>query len=191
MSLQFALLGVLGYQSMTGYEMKKLFDQSIGNFWPAQLSQIYRELAALEKKEWVLSVIEPQQDRPDKKIYSITSEGKNAFQAWLQDFPEWLSKETRDEFLVRIFFGAEIGRDGMLEQMKRYWAQKKHERETHIAAIGDGIREASGTAASGSNPIYWRFIEKRARMSNEALILWAEECIRELEEMEGDGHENQ
>lgn len=190
MSLQFALLGVLSNHSMTGYEMKKLFDHSIGNFWPAQLSQIYRELAALEKKAWVSSVIEPQQDRPDKKIYSITGEGKAAFQAWMQEFPEWLSKETRDEFLVRLFFGAEIGKDGLLKQMRRYLSQKKHERETHIAGIGASIEKASSSMSPETDPIYWRLIEKRALLSNEALIRWAEECIRELEKQEGEQDEN-
>ena len=38
--LKFALLGVLNYQSMNGYEIKQFMDSSTGHFWFAKLSQI-------------------------------------------------------------------------------------------------------------------------------------------------------
>ena len=79
MSLQYAVLGLLSYRQMTGYDLKKMFDESINNFWAASLSQIYRELGALEGKGYLTSVIEPQDDRPDKRIYSITEAGRAAF----------------------------------------------------------------------------------------------------------------
>lgn len=181
MSLPYAILGLLSFKPMTGYELKKVFDHSISHFWAAHLSQIYRELSSLEKKEWVASVIEAQHDRPDKKIYSITGQGRASFAEWLAHFPDWLSKETRDEFLVRMFFGAEIGKDEMLKQLKRYLSQKQKEKETVIAQIGTNIGKFSGDLAQEAQLTYWRFIEKRAQMSNAALIQWAEDCIRELE----------
>jgi DNA-binding PadR family transcriptional regulator len=66
---------------------------NINNFWAASLSQIYRELGALEKKGYLTSEIEKQDDRPDKRIYDITEEGKAAFREWITHFPEKLSKE--------------------------------------------------------------------------------------------------
>ena len=44
MSLKHALLGFLSYAPMTGYDLKRYFDQSIHHFWNANLSQIYPRL---------------------------------------------------------------------------------------------------------------------------------------------------
>ena len=41
MSLKHALLGLLNYRPMTGYDLKQRFDHSISHFWSANLSQIY------------------------------------------------------------------------------------------------------------------------------------------------------
>jgi len=184
MSLQYAVLGLLGYKSMTGYDLKKMFDQSINNFWAAQLSQIYRELGALEKKEFVSSVIEPQQDRPDKRIYSRTDKGKSAFNEWMHCFPEKLSKETRDEFVVRIFFGSEVGKDELIKQLKRYLTYKQNQKKTTVEEIGKNITLYTNEIKSENQAMYWRLIEKKAQMTNETLIKWAEECIAELEKLD-------
>lgn len=50
MSLPHAILGLLNYMPMTGYDLKNFFDDSIDFFWSAQMSQIYRELKNLEKR---------------------------------------------------------------------------------------------------------------------------------------------
>ena len=47
MSLKHAILGFLGYTSLSGYDLKKAFDGSVQHFWPADQSQIYRPLAQL------------------------------------------------------------------------------------------------------------------------------------------------
>ena len=60
MSLPYAILGLLEYKPMTGYDLKKIFEESVVNFWAASQSQIYRELDLLEVKGYLKSVIEPQ-----------------------------------------------------------------------------------------------------------------------------------
>ena len=49
MSLENALLGLLNHRPMTGYDLKRIFDDPMEFFWVAQMSQIYRELNKLEK----------------------------------------------------------------------------------------------------------------------------------------------
>ena len=48
MSLRYALLGFLGLDSMTGYELKQNLDRSTQQFWHAGLNQIYPTLKQLE-----------------------------------------------------------------------------------------------------------------------------------------------
>ena len=50
MSLPHALIGLLLDRPMTGYDLKLLFDKELNSFWPAQMSQIYRELGNIGSK---------------------------------------------------------------------------------------------------------------------------------------------
>ena len=72
MSLEYAILGFLNYHPYTGYDLKKVFDTSIHHFWPADQSQIYRTLARLTREGLTEMEKVPQDDRPDRKVYSIT-----------------------------------------------------------------------------------------------------------------------
>jgi Predicted transcriptional regulators len=187
MSLQFAILGLLTYNSMTGYDLKTLFDKSINHFWKASLSQIYRELTALEQKGYVSSMILPQEDRPDKRVYSITEEGEKAFQKWLSDFPESLIAPKRDEFLLRIFFGAKLGKHELKSQFIRYIEERKafqqsyEEMKKQFGRLITQNVDKKTIFEIEKEACYWRFTVKRAQIINEASIRWAEECIKELE----------
>ena len=77
MSLKHGLLGLVSSEgSMTGYELDKFFKNSLNYFWQAKTSQIYRELKAMEDLGWLTSERVIQEDKPNKKVYSITAEGK-------------------------------------------------------------------------------------------------------------------
>ena len=52
MSLSYAVLGLLSDRPMTGYDLKLVFDKEMNSFWPAQLSQIYRELSTLVRSRF-------------------------------------------------------------------------------------------------------------------------------------------
>ena len=47
MSLDHAILGFLALEPMSGYDLKRVFDQSVQHFWPATQSQIYRSLGKM------------------------------------------------------------------------------------------------------------------------------------------------
>lgn len=180
MSLQYAILGLLSYRSMTGYDLKKMFDESINNFWAASLSQIYRELGVLEGKGYLTSEIEKQNDRPDKRIYDITTEGIAAFREWITNFPDKLSKEKRDEFTLRLFFGSNLSKQDLITQLRRFLnemeeQQKKIEYFNRISG-----QYVSQMKLFNGEDIYWKFILRRAFLNTETSIKWANECLEEL-----------
>jgi PadR family transcriptional regulator, regulatory protein AphA len=183
MTLQFAILGMLEITSMSGYFLKKIFDRSVNYFWKASLSQIYRELASLEEKGFVTSSMKEQDDRPDKRMYSITQAGSQAFLEWLRDFPEVLTPPGRDEFLLRIFFGSRLGKEELLRQFRRYRDEKIRRREQLISDKQE-IMELTKQVkpATPQQELCMRILSRRSFMSNEVLIQWAEESIRALED---------
>lgn len=181
MSLQYAILGLLNYDSMTGYDVKKMFDEAINNFWAASISQIYRELGTLEGKGYLTSVIQQQDEKPDKRIYSITDSGKAAFRSWITNFPEKLSKEKRDEFSLRIFFGSNLSRGELVKQFECFIDEKQRNLDEISCLYKISEKYVLKMKLFNNEEIYWRFILKRAQMTLDTLISWAKECIEELE----------
>ncbi len=187
MTLQYALLGLLSYHDQTGYGLKKLFDDSIRNFWHASISQIYRELNALQAKGFVTSQVLPQADRPDKRVYSITEKGRAAFSEWIVHFPEKLSKEKRDEFSLRLFFGSSIGKDEVTRQFERLIREKERELIVVERFMDMAKDYAQKLALYGGEELYWRFILRRAEMNLNNTIAWATECLGVLKELKDEG----
>jgi PadR family transcriptional regulator, regulatory protein AphA len=175
MSLPHSMLGILTYKPMTGYDLKSLFDKSIKYFWPAQLSQIYRDLGTLEKKQWVKSHIEPQEGRPDRKVYTITEEGKAELINWLNSIPHNFTSIVRDETALRMFFGSKIDVEETIFQLKML-ANNKKDTVTALDAIRRTIEESD----FDQEKLYWVLSLKKGYYLAEAEWKWAEECIEEL-----------
>jgi DNA-binding PadR family transcriptional regulator len=177
---------------MNGYTLKKFFSNSVNYIWTANLSQIYRELGSLEKKGFVTSVIEQQDDRPDKRVYTITENGKQAFIDWLHDFPEVLAAPKRDEFMLRIFFGSKLKIPELISQFERFIEERKNvdiamgEGRKIIDSTAGDIKKKLAMKPGQKEDLLWRMIMKRAVMTNRLLIQWAQECIEELKAASAD-----
>ena len=82
-SLRSAILGFLAIEPTSGYTLKQRFDGSVGSFWTATQSQIYRELHALADGGLVAAESIPGDGKPDRKVYRLTDEGKAELVRWL------------------------------------------------------------------------------------------------------------
>lgn len=187
MSLKYGILGLLNYESMSGYELKKLFDKSINYIWTASLSQIYRELGNLEKGGFVSSEVQEQDDRPDKRVYNITVAGRKGFLEWLNEYPERFISPKRDDFLLKLLFGENIERDTVKEYLKGFIEDR---RKTNISFKEDILKTSDASKLPASmklssdkgDMLFIKLILKRAMMTNDVLIKWAEEALVELED---------
>ena len=83
MPLSHAILGFLEFNPMSGYDLKKYFDQSISHFWSATQSNIYKALENLEKEGMVVSEVILQEGRPNRKQYHVTEQGRAELRRWL------------------------------------------------------------------------------------------------------------
>jgi DNA-binding PadR family transcriptional regulator len=101
MSLAHAILVCVADEPMTGYELAKRFDSSIGFFWRANHQQIYKELRALGEKNWISGQTIPQESRPNKTVFSITDTGKNELLDW-SGFPSE-PPSIKENFLLKFY----------------------------------------------------------------------------------------
>jgi len=100
MALGDAILACLTERPMTGYELAKTFDASIGFFWKADHQQIYRELSRLRDRGHVQAREVVQSGKPNKLVYTLTDQGKAAFRHWAAR-PS-VPASIKDDLLVRI-----------------------------------------------------------------------------------------
>jgi len=120
MSLEYVILGFLAVGPKTGYDLKKRFDRSVSGFWPADQSRIYRTLAKLDEWGYVTREIVEQTERPNRKVYHITNEGREELQRWLGECQS--GNPPRNAFLVQLFFAGLMSDDEairLLEDKRR------------------------------------------------------------------------
>lgn len=101
MALGDAILVCLTERPMTGYELAKTFDTSIGFFWKANHQQIYAELTRLRAKGFVQGREVEQSGKPNKLVYTLTGEGKTALRRWAAQ-PS-TPPASKDDLLVRVY----------------------------------------------------------------------------------------
>jgi len=102
-SIKYAILGILAEKDLHGYELKSSFDEKVGEFWSLNYGQIYSTLDRLEKEELVTHDRLAQDRRPDRKIFSITPEGRKELDNWLST-PVNKVRALRDEFFIKLVF---------------------------------------------------------------------------------------
>jgi DNA-binding PadR family transcriptional regulator len=96
-----AILACLTERPMTGYELAKTFDSSIGFFWKADHQQIYRELSKLRDRGHIQGREVVQSGKPNKMVYTLTAEGKAALRHWAARPSSPAS--IKDDLLVRLY----------------------------------------------------------------------------------------
>src|SRR5438270_11292541 len=95
-----AILACLTERPMTGYELAKTFDTSIGFFWKADHQQIYRELSKLRDRGHVQAREVVQTGKPNKLVYTLTPAGRAALRHWAAR-PS-TPPSIKDDLLVRL-----------------------------------------------------------------------------------------
>ena len=96
-----AILACLTERPMTGYELAKTFDTSIGFFWRADHQQIYRELTRLKGRGHIQGREVVQSGKPNKLVYTLTSDGRAALRQWAARPSSAAS--IKDDLLVRLY----------------------------------------------------------------------------------------
>lgn len=104
-NLKYALLGLLNQQAMTGYDLAKEFHKGLSEFWYAKHSQIYPELKKLVEEGLLTYEIQITGEILEKKLYTITKEGKTDFLEWLLK-KEPMESTPKDIFRLRMYFSS-------------------------------------------------------------------------------------
>lgn len=179
--LEYALLGFLNYRPMTGYDLKQNMDGSTSHFWTAKLSQIYTTLKSLEEKGWVHSSVQAQKVRPDKRVYTITSEGKNNLQKWLAE-PMTEVTSHKNSLLLKLFFAAQTDKETILALLQLQKTLHQHQVELYRTKSRELIQNILRQSPKLKNDgIFWETTRRFGELYEEMYVRWLEETISMLE----------
>lgn len=182
MSLNYAILGLLTFEPMSGYTLKtRYFDKSIAHFWPADQAQIYRTLTALEAAGQVEGRTVVNETRPNRREFSIAEPGRAALAGWLAEDRE--PPAMRDAFLVQLYFGRLLTRDQMRRVLETRRAAHEKQRDYYDALTlpQPDTEEMRRQVLFGGMTL--DFARRRERMT----IEWLDACIAALEDAPDDG----
>ncbi len=177
MSLDHAILGFLNYLPLSGYDLKKMFDNSVRHFWPADQSQIYRTLTRLAERGYVEVEVIEQVDRPDRKVYHITPAGREELHTWLSGpLPE---QEVRSCSLVQVFFSGQLSDEQILAKFETAAAEMRALLEAYHQ-VPERIEEYTKLVDSPREAFCWTLTLELGLRSINAELEWAESVIERI-----------
>lgn len=113
MSLESGILGYLKMKSMSGYDLKKIFNYSANFFWPADQAQIYKALVKLVKEGLVELPKQAQGKTVDRKVYTITEKGCQVLHDWITN-PNESDFISRLPFIMQLFYSGSLSKEEQL-----------------------------------------------------------------------------
>ncbi len=169
MSVRHAILGLLHYQDMHGYRIKRHMEQHFGHMWSINYGQIYPNLRKMEEEGLVTKQEVSRSGGPSRKLYSITPAGKEAFAEWLVSDPQG-TMLLRDPFLLRFVFFGFGSKDRALEmvdgQIDLYESQLEQRRQNMRRWRREGI--------------YVRQMGELGLLLNEMILQWLKRSRKEI-----------
>lgn len=173
---KFIILGMLSLKSLSGYEIIKMIQSSTNHFWSESEGQIYPALNQCVKDGFATCKEEKsKKTQRTKKIYSITTKGKNEFVTWLKKSPQ--TTLIRNEFLLKIFFGGYIDdRDNIYHIVKRQ-KELQSELELYEKVRCEIIKEHENSPQLK----YWLMSLDYGIKTSKAELTWCKDTLKILE----------
>ena len=173
----YAVLGFLSRCPMSGYDLKKAVEQSVGNFWKESYGQLYPILKRLSEQGLVEKVDGAGGGKRARHVYSVTSDGRQALRRWLEEPTE--PQQLRNELLLKLFFGGRGDATWSRRQVERTRRRLVAELERY-EAIHERLRREH---ADDADYEYWVITVRYGERDTRALIDWCDETLAVLDRM--------
>lgn len=159
---------------MSGYELKNVIDESVGHFWTADQSQIYRTLAGLVDAGLASRRTVVQDERPNLHLHTVTDAGLAELDRWLASPLQ--AQPAREPFLARLFFADRLPPDEIAVLLE----SRRQEVSEQLAAL-EAIAVPAAAAGVGE-------VLRLATLANgiahaRAELDWLDATKRQLEEI--------
>jgi DNA-binding PadR family transcriptional regulator len=178
-TIGYALLSLLAREPSTGYRLAARLKNPIGFFWEAGHSQVYPQLAILERRGFVSATNRAGPGPRPTRTYTITRDGLDALRGWVGvPTRRW---GGRDELLLKVY-ASWVAEPAATIKLLR-------EAEAHHAAQlagylkdRDRARAAGADAALHDEPAFAEYATLRRGIGHErGRLAWCRWLIHRLE----------
>jgi PadR family transcriptional regulator AphA len=162
---ELTVLGLLAFGQRSGYDLRRLAEESVGYIWTPSRSQIYKVLPRLVAAGLATAREVEQEGRPDKAVYTITPQGRRTLRTWLGE----IEREPADPstiFALKLFFCDFVAPEVALAQLDAY--------RTFLTGRLERYEELRKEPASQAR-VFPRFVLDRAIARIQATLDWADE----------------
>jgi hypothetical protein len=137
------------------------------------------------KDEGLLTMeVDYQDDRPNRKVYSITDAGREELQRWLRE-PVELS-QTRIPFLIQVFFAGRLPKEEILAQLRRNLALHQEQLAAYKGPVRDGMQQNIEKTGLEREGVFWSLTLEAGIENEKAWIKWCREAIETIETLDSD-----
>jgi len=176
LSLKHAILGLLADGPLHGYELKAVYDEHVVPGAKLNFGQVYTTLDRLRRDGWVEQDVVSQQERPDKKIYALTDEGRAQLRAWMET-PSVLNLDIRNETFVKLMLAQRLAGVEPLDVLRV-------ERRACLHRLHDAI-QARARAKEEGESLQTILLLDLAVLRLEAFLKWLENCEEAMRREKG------
>jgi len=174
-STEFAILGLLTVEPMSGYDLRKHFSESLVYFWNESYGQIYPTLKRLAKDGFIAPVVARKAEIRERRLYTLTPAGRAHLREWLGRPPQ--QQPICNEFLLKLFLGRSAPTGATVGHIRRFRTEQE-ELLAMFFIIRDSVRVEH---AKSPNLTFWMLGITHGINIRRAEIDWCNEALRVLE----------
>jgi DNA-binding PadR family transcriptional regulator len=140
-SIRHLILGLLTQHPMSGYDIRRFLKSLSWLIESPSFGTIYPTLRALREEGLVTVEVIPRQDKPPRKIYTITEAGRQALQEWV-DQPV-TSGASLKAFVMRLILAGSFSHTGLIAhlQQRRSQVASHHATLTQLTETPDRVKD--------------------------------------------------
>lgn len=167
MSFKFAMLGLLADGPRHGYELKSAYEGELLPSSNVNFGQVYTTLERLSRDGLVEFEEVNQAERPDKKVYSITDEGRAQWKEWLEA-PTALTGNQRNETFLKLMLARRVKRCDPLKCVAT-------ERKSCLSRLQE-VTQARVKAEQEGAQLQTVLMLELATLQMDAFLVWLDRC---------------
>jgi len=177
MSIQYAILGLLSWHPLFGYDLKKIISESDIFYWSGSNNQIYHTLIQLHEDGLATQVVQYQENLPAKKVYTITEKGQAELRKWVLSTPQL--PELHNTFLIQLAWADQLSDAEIDALLGKY----EDEVEMQLRILFEKGRRGTEIPDRTPREAYlWKKIAENITATYQNELAWARLMREELKE---------
>lgn len=176
---KFAIMGMLACApKSSGYDIRKMMEESTEYFWKESYGSIYPVLGNLIVDGLIKQHENQTEGGRERNVYELTSDGKKELKEWINKPVEY--EQQRNELLLKLFFGEFVPAAMTKKHVEAFQAMLV-EKEKTFQSIRENLEKEHKDAAGLP---YWLITLDHGITQVKALMTWCENTLKVYKKLE-------